>query len=419
MIRSRGWLGFTAALLVVVSACAPVPPPGILRDADRARDSARSREAAEYAPQAFAHAEKLRGEAKAALDAHDPAGAQMLSERAIAAYEHADVLARIARAEAITNKSQAEAEQTQAELANLATDQARVAAEVEALERRIKIETEAQAVVPSGPADPAREKERRAAARSFALEARLLCTAAKLLLAGAPEGQSAAKADAPKSDAPKADAPKPDAPKADAPKSDAPAAATAVDTSPAADLKTAEDGVEKLDAALAAAKGATPIDQATRARATCLAVLTKIRRAAAPVSKAPGAGDALYSDLSAMGGLSPSRDDRGVVVTLRGVFNGSALTKAGEDKFAALGRVAAAHPDFPLEIVIHEQRDGAKEIESSRARADVAIKALKAAGARRVDSAIAGAAAPLVEPGSDRAARNARVEIVFVTPESL
>src|SRR5262249_27550967 len=137
MIRSR-W-GIALGAVALLAACAPIPPPRVLADADRAGESPASRDARDYAPQAWAHAEKLRREADAAFDAHDLAGAQMLAERAIAAYEHASVLARIARAEAITNKAQAEAQGTEAELAALATDQTRVGAEVDALERRIKV----------------------------------------------------------------------------------------------------------------------------------------------------------------------------------------------------------------------------------------------------------------------------------------
>jgi len=51
---------------------------------------------------------------------------------------------------------------------------------------------------------------------------------------------------------------------------------------------------------------------------------------ATPVTKALGVGDELLTQISATGTLLPSRDDRGVFVTLREVFRGAALTGEGE-----------------------------------------------------------------------------------------
>lgn len=183
-------------------------------------------------------------------------------------------------------------------------------------------------------------------------------------------------------------------------------------------LDEALAAVAKLDADLASASVA-PIDQASRARAGCLSVLTLIRRAATPVSRVPGAGDALLAKLSAAGTFSPSRDERGVTVTLRGLFKGNALTPAGEARLSELGRVAAAHPAFPVVAVLHQDRELTKNDEPAwRARADLVVRALKAGNASRVEPVLAGAVAPVVDPtGGDRA-RNARVEIVFVTPET-
>jgi hypothetical protein len=379
------------ALLLVAAlgaaACAPVPRPDALGAADQAGKSALAADARVHAPSAVAHAEKLRRDAEAAFAAGDQTGAQFLAEHAVAAYAHAHALARMARAQTATRAAEAELSRSQSELTALDADQAREATELDALETRIKVVRDAQAVVPSGPADPAREKARLAAARNLALQGRLLCGAARLLLADR-------KLPAP------------------------PAAGAAGKAGPdnlAADVEAATVALGKLDAELAGAPAAAPIDQATRARAACLAALTAVRRAQTPVSRAPGAGDALLAELGAMSGMSPARDDRGVVVTLRGAFRGDALTPGAQKALGDLGRVAAAHPGFPVVVVVHDaEGKGA----GGQVRADAASSALRGAGAARTDAVLAGTAAPLVDPaGSDRS-RNARLEVVFVTPES-
>ncbi|MEO7330154.1 MAG: hypothetical protein ABI193_16385, partial [Minicystis sp.] len=235
--------------------------------------------------------------------------------------------------------------------------------------------------------------------RALSLQARLLCGAARLLL-GAPLA----------------------------------AGATAPDPKLSAQVDEAMDALGKVEAALAppdakappAPVPAAPIDEATRVRASCLTALTAVRRASTPVSRAPGAGDALLAEISAMGSLAPSRDDRGVVVTLRGLFRdkagkgASALSPAAETRLAELGRVAAAHPSFPVEVVLHQEKAlDPRDEPAQRARAEAVAKALgaKAPGVR-VEPILAGNVAPVVDPaGADRA-RNARVEIVFVTPET-
>jgi outer membrane protein OmpA-like peptidoglycan-associated protein len=265
---------------------------------------------------------------------------------------------------------------------------------------RINVARDAQPVVPSGKADPAREKARLAAVKSLALQARMLCGAARLLLSPAqPEGPLPGGAEL------------------------------------GAQLDAATAALKKLDAELAGAAGSprttpAPIDQASRVRAGCLAALTAARRAATPVTRAPGVGDALLSALSAAGTWSPVRDDRGVVVTLRGLFAGPKLTPAGEARLRDLARVAAAHPSFPVAVVVHTDRDvSSREEPALAARAEAVVHVLKSAqvasdaGAPppnpRIEPFVAGSAAPVVDPsGSDRA-RNARVEIIFVTPETI
>ncbi|HSO00828.1 MAG TPA: hypothetical protein VLS89_21200 [Candidatus Nanopelagicales bacterium] len=391
--RAAVMLAFFAA------ACAPIPRPSVLAEVDQVRRGAAAEDAKQHAPSALAHADKLRREASAAFEADDAAGAQILGERALAAYAHAHALARVARAEEAVGEARKSLDAAQAELTRTEADQARVAAELDALDMKLKVAREAQSIAPSGEADPEREKARLAAARALSLQARTLCAAARLLVgpasAAAPAGSAAAPAGS-----------------AAAPAGGAPTLGAQVDEAVAAG--------DKLDATLAT-PGAAPIDEASRARARCLSVLTAARRAATPVSRAPGVGDALLSELSGSGGWSPARDDRGVVVTLRGLFGaGATLTPAGEARLKELAKVAAAHPDFPVAVVLHADREPqAREQATWQARAEAVVRALRAGNVQRVETVIAGARAPVVDPAGRERGRNARVEIVFVTPQAL
>ncbi|WP_437327855.1 hypothetical protein [Sorangium sp. So ce381] len=444
---------------VLLGACAPIPRPAVLDELEHVRAGAVAAESKRYAPGAFARAEKLRGDALAALESEDRSGAQILGEQAIAAHAHAHALSRVARAEAAETEAKAQRSAGEASLAGLEAEQSRVAAEVDALDMRTKVARDAQPVVPSGKADADREKARLAAARSLALQARLLCGAARLLIAPAPPDGAQPASAGPAGAQPAAASPAGAQPAAASPAGAQPAAATPAGAQPAAaspagaqpataspagaqpgsaelaaQLEGATAAIKKLDAELAEASGSTrailaPIDQASRARAGCLAALTAARRAATPVTRAPGAGDALLAELSAAGTWSPVRDDRGIVVTLRGLFAGNALTKAGEARLRDLALVAAAHPSFPVAVVVHTDRElSAREEPAWAARADAVVRALgpaqgaAAAGAPASPSIapfLAGSASPVVDPGGSERARNARVEIIFVTPETL
>jgi hypothetical protein len=375
-------------LLSALGACAPVPRPQIMTELDGVRSGAAALDAKSFAPDAFARAEKLRGEADAAFVAGDTAGAQLLAERAVAAYAHAHALARTARAEAQLAESRGALGASEAELSALDADQGRVAADADALERKLKVTRDALPVTPSGRASPEREKARLAAARALSAQARLLCGAARLLSGGPALGAPAAAAPDPKL---------------------------------SAMLDEAEGVLGKVEAEIdAASVPAAPIDGATRARAGCLAALTAVRRAATPVTRAPGVGDALLAEISATGKLDPARDDRGVAVTLRGVFGGASLTPAGEARLVELGKIAAAHPSFPVALVLHTDKPlSEKETPAQKARADAAARALlKGAGnAVRALPFVAGDRAPVADPSGPDKARNARLEVVFVTPE--
>lgn len=361
-----------AVAVAGTTACTHPPRPAVMADADKARKTPGAEEAAALAPEAFAHAEKLRRDAERAYRADDYAGAQFLSERAIAAYEHALVLARLARAAKLAGEANDALQKAEDQLAKTQAELERATAAADDLEARIKVARDALPITATSPtSDGQREAARFAAARSIALDARLLCTAAKLL-GGTPDG-----------------------------------------------LPEAEKMVADLDAQLASTPKAAPLDAATRARAQCLAALTAARRPAASGSTT-GRADALLAELSAMGGLAPVRDDRGVVVTLRELFDGNELSSKGSSALTGLGRVAAAHAAFPIEVVVHEAKDAKGDaLAREKARGEKIAKALVAAGAApdKVHVEAAGGAHPVVDPmQAGERARNDRIEIVFVNP---
>lgn len=381
MRPSRAKLGLVTAALAL-AACATIPRPTVLGDLDQVRGGAAAVEAKRYAPDAFARAEKLRGEAEAAFNGGDIAGSELLGERAVAAFAHAAALARIARADAAATEAKAALATAEAEVAALDADQQRVGADAEALELRVKVARDAQPIQPSGKADPERERARLSAARALATEARMLCGAARLLAGG-----------------------------------------TTVDDKQKAQLDEADAAVTKVEAELSTPPiPASPIDGATRARAGCLAALTTIRRGASPTSRAAGAGDALLAAISATRNFSPARDDRGVSVALRGAFAGAgnALSRDAEARLLELGKIAAANASFPIEVVVHSDRPVAKRDEdAARARGEAAVKAIEKGGGKpRTLVVVAGDQTPIADPKGPDRARNARIEIVFVTPET-
>lgn len=398
--------------IAILQGCTPVPPPDVLAQIDRVRGTAFVVEAKELAPAGFAHAEKLRAEANEAFAAGDRAGAQILGERAMAAYAHATMLARVARAESALGQSKDEQSKAKEELGAIDAEQLRVTAEAEALELRVKVVTDAQPTLASEKSDGDREKARLSASRSLAVQGRLLCGAAQLLLAQMPADEK-----------PKAPAAPPKTP---APGSSEDALASAGEALAPPSKETLSNKLLDLNNALGkletdlAAGPPVPIDQASRLRAGCLSVLTSIRRTKTPVSSAPGAGDTLLSELSAVGNWAPSRDDRGVFVTLRGLFKGDALLPAGSARLAELGRIAAAHPSFPVLVVVHQDKEPGKKDEGAwKTRATLVAQAIQSASAStKIETFFPGTAMPAVDPeGADRA-RNARVEIIFVTPET-
>ena len=357
---------------LLAASCTRLPRPAVMADADRAR-AATAGQATELAPEAMAHADKLRRDAETAYANGDLAGAQILAERAIVAYQHALVLVRLARATDIANRARLALQAAEQTLAQNEGEQRRVSAQAEDVELRIKVIKDAAPLAASGPGDPAREQARMTSSRSLALDARLLCGAARLL---APE-------------------------------------------TPA--LLEAKATSEELDKRLSAAPRVAPIETAMRARAQCLSALTAARRSAGATSSV-GKSDQLLAELSSMGGLAPVRDDRGVVVTVRNLFAAAQLTSDAREQLGALGRVAQAHPDFPVQVVVHSAGVKGRSLElrdDERKRGDAVAKVLTEAGAtsERLAVEAAGSAHPILDPGVSRSpSRNERVEIIFVDP---
>ncbi len=365
---------FGILALVTIAGCGGAQHPSVaaMGDMDRARTSPGAREGAELAPQTYGAAEEARKRSHAAADAGDDIAAGLYAERALAGYQHALVQARLARAtvaegEAATALANADAEARKTTQARTEIDR-----EGDELDKKLKIARETLAPSTSGPADPTREAARLVAARALAVQARLLCGAARLLSPTLPN------------------------------------------------LAESEKDLADLEKKLESSLKPAPIDPAARARAACLSVLTRARRGADKASI--GQADGLLTELSATGVWAPTHDERGVVVTLRDAFKGPALTPAADTKLKELGRVLAAHPGFAVQVVLHDASPPtATESATDAQRAEASVKAIAsgAGSAEKVKAEIAGARSPIVDPSDARhRARNARLDVVFVTPGS-
>jgi flagellar motor protein MotB len=371
----RRGLAIGIACLAIACGGAATSTVAKVSEAERTRASLQGRDAQQLAPQAFAEAEQALLAAKDAERAGDHTAAELHAERAVAAYQRAIAIARLARAtEEETSAKEALAQAIERGERYAA---ARKAAEREAddLDKQLKVAREAERPAASAPADPDRERARLVAARALATQARLLCSAARLVSPQAPG------------------------------------------------LAEAEAAATELEKKLEASPKPAPIDAAGRARVACLAALTKARRAN---TGDPDQADALLGELSraseakAKAGveLVPSRDERGVVVTMRSLFKGDALLPEAKTTLEELGRVAAAHPTFGVQVVIHAAKPpSAAEAAADKKRGDAIAKVLVDAGANadKTKVELAGARAPVFDPDdAKRRHKNARVEIVFV-----
>ena len=337
-------------------------------DAERARAGLLTSDVQALAPQAVAEADQALRAAREADAAGDATAAELHAERAVAAYQHAIAIARLARA----TGEEAQARDALGRAVELAqrTSAARIAAERETadLDKQLKIAREASLPATSGPVDAERERARLVAAQSLATQARLLCSAARLVSPQAPG------------------------------------------------LAEAEAAASDLEKKLEASPKPAPIDAAGRVRAACLTALTKARRAGGE-----GGGDqadALLGELSRakLAEAAPSRDERGVVVTLRSLFKATGLSREGETTLKELGRIASAHPGFAVQVVVHDATTpNADHAQTDRKRGEATLAALRSGGATRTQLEVAGARAPVIDPtDAKRREKNARVEIVFV-----
>ncbi|MET0410059.1 MAG: hypothetical protein ABW217_02125 [Polyangiaceae bacterium] len=359
MAKRRFW--FSSALALVI-ACASAPRPAIMTQVEQVRTSPSSELSAKWAPQEHAHALQLEEQANAELRAGDVKAAELLSERALVAHEHAAVLTRLAQAEQRRIAADAELAARQKEISELQTQQQRLSGEASGLELQAKVLRGAMPLAAHGNATVERRAARRVAAGAVATQARLLCLAAGML-----QGKDA--------------------------------------------IAQQLAALDQLDQDVAKRTGNDVLERAMRQRSECLGRVTQARQGAA--QGAPS--DGLLSELSAAG-AEPSRDDRGVVVVLRDLFDaGGALSSSGRASLERLAAVAKSHPEFPLLVVAHA--GSAREANSVGKQLDVVKTTLSQLGAQKLEAHNAGTQQPVLPGASPRAAeRNQRFDIVFVAP---
>jgi hypothetical protein len=346
-------------------------------DVERVRAGADAQEGAKEAPEAYARAEQERRISIAAHAAGDDVAATLHAQRALAAYTHALVVGRLARAATEQADAQKALDDTTTQAQTVDASRAKLEHDAQDLEQRLRIARDRLMPAASATAPADREAARQVAVRSMAVEARLLCDAAQLV---------------------------------------------ASDATGNAGLADAMTDLGKLEDRLSRGASPAPIDDAARARARCLDVLTRARRTTGDDA---GAADTLLAELSASGGWAPARDERGVVVTLHDAFQGAALSTDAASRLKELGRVAAAHPGFAVQVVVHDAQPapaaskgggGAKDPTDTK-RADAATQALVAGGAAsgKLQTELAGGRAPLVDPADAKArGRNERLDVVFI-----
>jgi len=376
--RARpAWLATCLAL-----ACASTPRSALLDKVSEMRNAPASKEAETWAPQVHAHAIEQEKRAQQALAAGDASAAEIFAGGALAAHEHAWVLARLARAERRRLAAQAEIEEQRRALAELQAQEQRLRAEAADMELRARVLKNALPLAAHEVASPERADARRKAAAALATQGRLLCVAARML------GETDA-------------------------------------------IQEPLARLDELERELEAGKGARMLETATELRSQCLRVISGVRRKQAragepagnvastpPASSVPAASvpaDLVLAELSAAG-QAPARDERGVAVVLRDVFaaDGS-LNAAGRAQLQRLGETAKAHPDFPLLLVGHTGGGTARPtMERQLATLTTELRGL---GIERVAAHDAGARQPLLPPQLPRAReRNQRIELVFVAP---
>ncbi len=364
---------FALALLgstMLLAACATHAPPAkdVTTDARRVRDGADMADAKAQAPQIFAQGDEEIARARAQIAEGDETGASIHAETAQALFYRARVQGRLARAQANALDADRQATNAQTERESLEKTRRDLTRTSEELDVKLRIAREKAFPAPSGPASPERDQARRAAAKSLEAEARLLCTAARLI--GATDDEA---------------------------------------TQAEADITSLE-----REASATGAQGLTAgqeLDKAARVRVRCLSVLEHARK---DEVRAGSANDALLTSLGAAG-FAPSRAEQGVAVTLTGAFEGARLGAAANQKLTELGRIAREEK-VGVELVIHDDKDPASA-DADKAKGELAVAALVSGGAERakVKLELAQARLPLFDhKDAARRAKNARVEVIFV-----
>jgi hypothetical protein len=365
VVKRRLWL--SAALCVstalgLINACASSPQLPILTQLEQVRLSPAAVESETWAPQAHAHALELEARAKSELTAGDVKAAELLSQQAMVAHEHAWVLTRLARGEQRRIAAEADLVAKRREIADLQTQQQRLSGEAGGLELQAKVMRGAMPLPAHGSASPERRAARAVAAGALATQARLLCIAAGML-----KGRDA--------------------------------------------IAQEVAALDQLEADIPKRSGSDLLERAMQLRGACLNRVAQARQGASEGAPADG----LLSQLSAAG-AEPSRDDRGVVVVVRDLFEaGGGLSTTGRASLERLATVARSHPQFPLLIVAHagSTRDAA----NVGRQLDVLKSTLAELGAARTEAHNAGAQQPVLPGQSTRAqARNQRFDFVFVAP---
>ena len=350
---------------VVLAGCGQPARPAILGQLDAVRQTPAVAEAATLAPQGNALAEQYRETAEREWKQGHTASAQIAAERALAAYERTRVLARTVRAERELASTQYQLDESKKALGQLEARQKQVAAEQADLEMQLKVDRDAELLASPTPASPAREAARREVARGLSAQGRLLCASARLLSA-APDSF---------------------------------------------DAKFKE--LDALDEQLAKERVPAPIDVATKLRADCLHELVEVRRPKIASNPQGTAGDELFVKLSEAH-FQPSRDERGIAITLPEPFAGNDLAPVTRTAIKRLESIVKEQAAVPLLVVVHGARSNRARDE---ARGRAAVEALKQLGAAKTDARIAGDRLPLLERSAAGAARrNERLEIVFVIP---
>jgi hypothetical protein len=364
-VRSAHPFLIAVAAVTLALSCASPARPGILSQLDAIRQTEAVKEAAGYAPQGQAQAELYRETAEKLWKQGKTASSQIAAERALAAYERTRTLARIVRTQSDLATASYQLEESQKVLTQLEAEQKKVAAEHADLEMQFKVERDAEQLASPLPASPAREAARREVARALSGQGRLLCASARLLSAEKEPFEAKFK------------------------------------------------GLDTLDADLAKERVPARIDVATKLREDCLGALVAVRRPKIASNPQGTAGDELFVRLSSAH-LTPSRDDRGIAVTIHDAFTGNELASPAKLTLKLLEPIVKEQSAVPLLVVVHGAHSNQAR---DAARGHAAAEALRQMGASELDVRVAGDRLPLLEhnrPGADR--RNERLEIVFVIP---